>query len=213
MKRMTLLARREGMQVAAFRDHWAGAHAQLALSLKGVCKYTQNRADETLLEISNGDPFAVDGIVELFFTDEAAMARDQATETGRKLIPEDEPNFLHGWTLCIVETDGPHDDVGTKVLLPIALAEGQDRDAAVEMVRAACRTQGATAFAANRVLRYAKRERLWCEPLAPDVIVACWFPDADVARKAFRSTGKPADLIRSISRKASAVLCDPLKIL
>lgn len=36
MKRMTLLARKEGMSNSDFRSYWAGPHGKLALELEGV---------------------------------------------------------------------------------------------------------------------------------------------------------------------------------
>ena len=210
---MTLLARREGTSTSAFRDHWAGGHARLALSLPGVCKYTQNRVDAVLWQDGSGEPFRVDGIVELFFTDADIMATAQATDTGSRLIPEDEPRFLKGWTLCVVETDGPHDHAGVKVLLPIAVKAGMPIGDAAAALRDIASVAGCTAVAINTVLHHARRDRLWCEPVAPDLLAAYWFDDTDSAVRAFSQGGVADQTLTKLARKASALLCDPLTIL
>ena len=93
MKRMTLLAKKEGMATCDFRAYWAGPHARLALGMEGITKYTHNRVDKVLWA-SGGEPaFNVDGIVELYFSDGEAMRLAQASAVGRKFIPADEPFF------------------------------------------------------------------------------------------------------------------------
>ena len=67
-KRMTLLARKDGMSVTDFRNYWAGPHARLALRMDGIERYVQNRV-EKLLWAKYGTPtFNIDGIVELRFS-------------------------------------------------------------------------------------------------------------------------------------------------
>ena len=213
IKRMTLLARREETSTSMFRAYWAGGHAQLALSLPGVCKYTQNRVDDILWQDGSGEPFRIDGIVELFFTDADIMAAAQTSDTGRLLIPEDEPNFLKGWTLCVVETDGPHDHPGVKVLLPVAVTAGMAIGDAAGALRDVSSVAGCTAVAINTVLHHARRERLWCEPIPPDLVAVYWFDGKDAAVAAFARGGVLDTTLKGLARKASALLCDPLTIL
>lgn len=213
IKRMTLLARREETSTSMFRTYWAGSHAQLALSLPGVCKYTQNRVDGVLWQDESGEPFRIDGIVELFFTDADTMATAQASDTGRLLIPEDEPKFLKGWTLCVVDTEGPHDHAGVKVLLPIAVTPGIAIDDAAAALRDVSSVAGCAAVAINRVRHHAKRDRLWCEPVPPDLVAVYWFDGKDSAIAAFAPGGVFDITLKSLTRKASALLCDPLKML
>lgn len=213
IKRMTLLARRDGTSTSAFRTYWAGNHAQLALSLPGVCKYTQNRVDNVLWKDGSDEPFCVDGIVELFFTDAEIMAVAQASDTGSLLIPEDEPKFLRGWTLCVVETDGPHDHTGVKVLVPIAVQPGIAVTDAADKLRDVTRVVGCTAVSINTVLQNAKRDRLWSEPVPPDLIAVYWFESVNSAVGAFSEHGVFNDVLVDIARKASALRCDPLTIL
>jgi EthD domain len=211
IKRMTLLQRRPDMSVAAFRDHWATGHAQLAASMNGVVKYTQNRIDESITAVcpEDAEAYAPDGIVELYFADAEEMARAQQSQTGRNLIPEDEPLFLRGWTLCIVSTDGPHDHAGTKVMVPVVLAPS----ASIDHVKASLVTSrgnvqsGLLAFSINVVSETAKRPTLWSEPIPPQLIVVTWFTSHDAARQFWRAR----DTIKLFS-KASACVSDPLVI-
>lgn len=119
MKRMTLLAKRDGLATSDFRAYWAGAHVQLALGMDGIVKYTHNRV-EKVLWASNDDPaFSVDGVVELSFSDSEVMRQAQASAVGTKFIPADEPQFLKGWTLCVVEEQGDEpQEQHAKVLIP-----------------------------------------------------------------------------------------------
>ena len=125
MKRMTLLAKKEGLSTSDFRNYWAGPHAHLALGMAGITKYVHNRVDKVLWT-SDGEPaFNVDGVVELFFADAQAMRLAQASAVGQKFIPADEPIFLKGWTLCVVETDGVEPlEKSVKVLIPFPRSTG-----------------------------------------------------------------------------------------
>ena len=82
MKRMTLLAKREGLSTSDFRSYWAGPHAALALGMDGISKYTHNRVDKVLWTTDGAPRFCIDGIVELYFRDEDAMRDAQASTVG-----------------------------------------------------------------------------------------------------------------------------------
>lgn len=213
LKRMTLLAKRSDMETDAFRMHWSSGHAQLALSLPGVCKYTQNRSDEELLRLPRTGAFSADGIVELFFTDAETMKIAQASDTGLRKIPEDELLFLRGWSLSIVDTDGPHDHYGSKVMVPIAFADKSPFAETLNYLCDAAKGSGAEQISVNTVVSSHSRPRLWSEPVAPDVILVCWYPSALEARQAFRSDGVLAKAIASAAQLASAYLMDPLTIM
>ncbi len=125
IKRMTLLARKEGTSVSDFRAYWSGCHAQLALCMDGIAKYTQNRVEKTLWKSGGGSGcFDVDGIVELYFESDELMSEAQRSAVGSRYIPEDEPNFLRGWTLCVVDhEDEAKEQTGVKVILVAALRQ------------------------------------------------------------------------------------------
>ena len=124
IKRMTLLAKRQDLSTSDFRSYWAGPHAKLALGMEGIAKYVQNRVDKVLWSSDATPAFSIDGIVELYFEDDDAMRRAQATTIGRRYIPADEPNFLRGWTLCVMEPDENYSPRrNTKVIVPFLLSD------------------------------------------------------------------------------------------
>ncbi|MBO9112675.1 EthD domain-containing protein [Rhizobium sp. AB2/73] len=209
---MTLLAKKDNLSLDAFRNHWAGDHAQLALSLPGVCKYTQNRAIEVLMTYPQNRGFTADGIVELFFTDEDAMMSAQASEIGAIKIPEDELQFLRGWSLNIVETSDPHDHFGSKVMVPITLRDRDAAEAARAALASAASEASATQISINTVTSSHSRPRLWSEPVAPHNILVLWFNSAEQARAAFETNSDLYHVITEVSRQASAYLCDPLVV-
>ncbi len=212
LKRMTLLAKRENMTTSAFREHWAGNHSQLALSLPGVCKYTQNRLDKILMTHPESGAFQADGIVELFFTDAISMKKAQASETGAIEIPNDELYFLKGWSLSIVETSDPHDHPGTKVMVPLALKDNGDIEGAKTILAVAARHSTAIQPSFNTVMSFHSRPRLWSEPVSAHIIMVVWFESFEQAQNAFEIDSKLRQAITTISARASAYLCDPLTI-
>jgi len=67
IKRMSILTRREDVSFAQFREHWFGIHAEMLKRLMPEVRgYIQN------LWLGPG-PHRIDGIVELWFDDEAAV--------------------------------------------------------------------------------------------------------------------------------------------
>ncbi|BFG81576.1 hypothetical protein PTKU46_96100 [Paraburkholderia terrae] len=215
IKRMTLLSRKEGTAISDFRAYWAGCHAALALCMDGIINYTQNRVEKALWEHSDADGcFLVDGIVELCFENEEVMSVAQRSPVGSKYIPEDEPNFLRGWSLCVVE----HDDAspepsGVKVIVVAAMKDSADRDAlrqALVSANKAARTTAQMSF--NWTTRTAARERLWSEPVPPDVLVALWFDNTAAAHRAFEADGAFARAIKLLANRAGAFLIDPLVV-
>ncbi|MEJ8813076.1 EthD domain-containing protein [Variovorax ureilyticus] len=207
---MTLLAKKQGMSTSDFRGHWAGPHAKLALGMDGIAKYVHNRVDMTLWFSGDQPMFNVDGIVELYFSSDEAMARAQASAVGRRHIPADEPNFLLGWTLCVVDTEGG-DPLrhGAKVIVPFLLDGFESRVRCVdELSRAAASAKAQIAF--NWTATSARRERLWAEPTPPDGFAVLWFQSVAAAHEAFDQDGA----VRLALTKAAGVayLMDELKI-
>lgn len=95
-KRMTLLRRRADQTPAAFQVHWSQVHAAFVLRLPGIRRYVQNDIERARPAVE------YNGIVELWFDDEAALRRAFASDAGRAL-PPDEANFLDGKIVCDVE--------------------------------------------------------------------------------------------------------------
>lgn len=211
IKRMTLLARRANITPHQFREHWAGQHAGFGRSLPGVVKYTQNRVTTVLWQHFHDEPFSVDGIVEIFFENEAAMENAARSDMGTRVIPQDEPLFLRGLTLCVVETEGRHDNDGTKVIVAMSKKHDAD-DRSDRSILNLAKEAGATSVSVNRVSRTYARSGMWTEPMPPEWLLVVWFPSADAARSAFGIEGRLASQIAAASMKASAYLCDPLVI-
>jgi len=211
MKRMTLLARKEGTATCDFRAYWAGPHAQLALGMEGIAKYTHNRADKVLWA-SDGEPaFNVDGVVELVFADAEAMRLAQASAIGQKYIPADEPNFLKGWTLCVVETDGDEPaEQSVKVLVPFH-AQRESRDTLWRELRRVASNAGHE-IELNWTVSTARRERLWTEPSPPTGFICVWFDSVAAAHEAFEPSSALRRVIETHTSDGVAYLIDQLHI-
>lgn len=209
IKRMTLLARKDGTSVSDFRAYWAGCHAELALCMNGISSYTQNRVDKILWRRSDNEGcFQVDGVVELCFEDENLMLEAQASAVGSRYIPEDEPNFLRGWTLCVVENDDEQaEPKGVKVIVPVvtktAVSKSDFKQAFVETNEA---QKSPARLDFNWTTRTASRERLWSEPSPPDAIVSLWFENIADAHAAFEPEGCYEKTLCSVAERAAAYL-------
>jgi len=211
MKRMTLLAKRDGLATSDFRAYWAGPHAQLALGMDGIVKYTHNRV-EKVLWASNGDPaFSVDGVVELSFSDSEVMRQAQASAVGTKFIPADEPQFLKGWTLCVVEEQGDEpQEQHAKVLIPFH-AQPEARNQMWVELQGLEKTFGIRSVL-NWTVTTARRERLWAEPVPPSGFVAVWFADVATAHEAFEPESRLRPILEKYTTNAVAYLIDRLCI-
>lgn len=216
MKRMTLLAKRDGMSTSDFRGYWSGPHGKLALEMEGISRYTQNRVDKVLWSRFGVPAFSVDGIVELWFEGEDAMRRAQASPIGKVHIPADETNFLRGWTLCIV--DGPVTEAvshGVKVMLPFFLKANAERRIFDDQLTGLVREVGLEkmgTFSLNWTASSARRDRLWAEPLPPTGFAVFWFANLSSAHDAFAADGLLAHGLQSIVDEGTAYLVDPLRM-
>lgn len=211
MKRMTLLAKKEGLATSDFRAYWAGPHAQLALGMDGITKYNHNRVDKVLWA-SGGEPaFNIDGIVELYFSDAEAMRLAQESAVGKKFIPADEQLFLKGWSLCAVETQGEDpEETSVKVLVPFH-AQADTREALwSDLQRIADSTEAKVAL--NWTVSTARRERLWVEPSPPTGFIAVWFKSVAKAHEAFEPSSELRDVVEKHTSDGVAYLINQLRI-
>ena len=209
-KRMTLLAKRDGLSTSDFRNYWAGPHARLALGMAGITRYVHNRVDKVLWASGGRPVFDVDGVVELSFADADAMRVAQASAVGQKYIPADEPNFLKGWTLCVVETDGEAPtEQAVKVLIPFH-AQPQARNA---LWRDLSRITGTgCTVALNWTISTARRERLWAEPSPPTGFICVWLDSVARAHEAFEPSSELRRVIETHVEDGVAYLIDELPI-
>ncbi len=87
VKRMSLLKRKPGISVEEFQDQWFNDHAALVKRLPGLLGYRQNiiidwqtdRFSDSSVESGLG----LDGVVELWFEDEAAIERGFQSPQGQ----------------------------------------------------------------------------------------------------------------------------------
>ncbi len=104
IKRMSILTRRPDVAPDRFREHWFGLHADLLKKLLPEVKgYVQN------LWLGPGPnplrppgPHKIDGIVELWFENEAAMEAAFASDRGKELMA-DGRLFIDTVTTFVVE--------------------------------------------------------------------------------------------------------------
>ena len=213
IKRMTLLAKKDGSSISDFRAYWAGCHADLALCMDGITSYTQNRVEKRLWQAPDASgQFSVDGVVELCFENNEVMSRAQQSHVGSEYIPEDEPNFLHGWTLCVVtHEDEPGERPGVKVLVLATMKDAVSRaDFKEAVVKANSSSASPVELSFNWTEKSAKRERLWAEPVAPNVLLAMWFGNTAQAHDAFRADSELVTQVSRLSSHASAYLINAL---
>jgi len=211
MKRMTLLRKRDELSTSDFRAYWAGPHAQLALGMDGITNYIHNRVDKVLWA-SGGEPaFHVDGVVELYFAGAEAMRLAQASDVGKKFIPADEPLFLKGWTLCVVDTQGDERDETPVKVFVLFHAKAEAREALWSDLQRSAASSG-TKAALNWTVSTAKRERLWAEPSAPSGFIATWFTSVAKAHEAFEPASELRSLIEKHTTNGVAYLIDQLRI-
>lgn len=104
-KRITLLRRCSSLAPEEYSRHWSTVHAEIARGLPRVERYLQNHVE---------DADGIDGIVELWFADDAAAAAGFGSEVADRLIA-DEPNFLDALTGCAYRGEGPHEPWPVKV--------------------------------------------------------------------------------------------------
>lgn len=90
IKRISLLTRKPGMTHAAFVKEWRDVHAPLAVGIPGLYRYVQShiQSEPAHATVQTTD-VQVDGVAELWFEDEAAMAQADASPEAQRL-------FAHG---------------------------------------------------------------------------------------------------------------------
>ncbi len=210
-KRCSLLRRRPDMDRLAFRRHWVGPHAAIAIRMPGIAHYTQNRLDEPLWQIAERSRgYEADGIVELEFRDERSMQEANAGPVVREMLPPDELRFLEAITLCQVPAGAAQIRYGlAKVMLALRFADAA-RDG-IRMLAEAIAALGCVAHTVESVAATFHRTQLQHESEPPDVFATLWFDDAAGARAALAGGAWPHWAGRAL-RRGTAWLCDPLPI-
>ncbi|MGI4811861.1 MAG: EthD domain-containing protein [Janthinobacterium lividum] len=125
IKRMAFMARKPETSPEYFSRYWLDVHGDLVKRSPGVNRYQQNVVlDEIGSVPGHGKPFRLDGVVELWFEDEAALQACFASPTGREL-PADEERFLEKITMHDV-ADAAQPDGRYKLLLAAAARAGTE---------------------------------------------------------------------------------------
>lgn len=95
-KRVALLEGRRDMSFEEFDGHWATGHAAIIAELPGLHEYVQN---SVLDRWASGAVTRVDGIVEVWFDDDAVSSPEQHTSTAQQ---DDEVAFIRTLTAVTV---------------------------------------------------------------------------------------------------------------
>ena len=86
IKSTSLLTRKTGMTHEQFIAHWVDVHAPLAHAVPGIRRYVQSHIiEERKRPDIPATDVEVDGIAELWYDDEDAMARALATPEAKAL--------------------------------------------------------------------------------------------------------------------------------
>ncbi|PSQ16482.1 EthD family reductase [Halobacteriales archaeon QS_8_69_26] len=86
IKQVILLDRKEGMSFEDFEDHWLNEHAPLLDDMPNVEGYTVDLPTDP-----EKSPF--DGVAQVYFQDEDAMAEAWESEAGQA-VQKDTPTFV-----------------------------------------------------------------------------------------------------------------------
>lgn len=140
------------------------------------------------------------------------MRHAQASNIGRRHIPEDEPNFLKGWTLCLVDEEPESSEPGpAKVMVPFLL-DGHDRIQVHARLAEAGKSLGFSC-AFNWTSATAQRDLLWAEPLPPSGFAVIRFKNVATAHMAFEEDAPVRSIFESAVGSAAAYLVDERVIL
>jgi hypothetical protein len=211
-KRTSLLQRRQDSTVQDFREHWVGPHAAIACMMPGIARYTQNRVIERLWQAAgSAQGYDCDGIVELEFRDEQAAAEANASNAVRTLLPEDEPRFLDGITLCRVPSGARQNWPGmVKVVIAARLAD--ESAAGLEVFEKALTRTECAECSADPVIESFHMPKLRHEAEPPHVFATLWFPsDRDVS-EVFSERSAWSQAASRCTRRGAAWWCDALPI-
>ncbi|BCW58607.1 hypothetical protein StoSoilB20_19540 [Arthrobacter sp. StoSoilB20] len=217
-KRITYLEKRDGMPREAFRAHWSTAHAEIARALPGVVAYRQNHVHQSFALASEGNSYAVDGIVELWFEDEGVVRAGYDSDVAERLAA-DETNFLSGLTGGAVSASEPHGPSPHKLWLLARWQneESADQDAVTAWAdRMADEWFGAIDASVNFLApgcQLLTRNALRAEPLIPQVAMAFAFADETSAATAASQVYKSIKSLTGVVNGVHGYLAHELVII
>lgn len=207
LKRITLLARRDDLTFDQFSDHWFTVHGEIVKDMPMVHGYIQNPIKARLLTALNSEnPYSFDGIVELWFENQAAQDTAFAADAA-KLLPKDELNFIRGITIFPVTEDRKEPKSHpVKVIVAARFGDGSDRGqgAGSELAEQFGALDGVTVVSVNHLDEVSWREHLWHEPQAPNVLIELGFGSGGEV-ESFVGMPKLAEIHSAIVRGGGAI--------
>lgn len=90
VKIVSILARKDGESVEAFLKHWQEVHAPLVYAVPGVVRYTLSIIESSSTREDGVAPIdlKIDGIAELWFTDQKALDAAGASPAIKKVLAD-----------------------------------------------------------------------------------------------------------------------------
>lgn len=180
IKRISILIRRPQDTREAFSAHWHQKHGAMVAQLPGIGRYIQNH----ILEEFCVQGYDMDGFVELFFPDDAAMRGAFAGPKAQSMW-DDEPNFLGHSTAYKIAGDWQRDTVVTDAkLIVVAAGDPAGIDSLVNDLTG--EPTGAHDIERNDVVEVIPRTTMARGPQPANVFLQLRFADVDAARSAGR---------------------------
>ena len=103
IKRVSILRRKPAYTREAFAKHWLEVHGPLAQKVPGIRRYIQNHITEAVRHPDlPPDAQQIDGVVEMWFDDRAAMDRALSSPEAAAMF-EDGTLFIDTVTSFIVD--------------------------------------------------------------------------------------------------------------
>lgn len=182
IKRISILIRRPQDDRETFSKHWNGVHGALVAKLPAVGRYVQNHVvDEFPTGSSGMGTYDIDGFVELYFSDDAAM-RGAFAGPGAEPVWADEPNFLGHSTAYAIRGDKLPSPSVTDAKLFIAAAGSRS---GVDWLDGKVHDLGTAQFIErNDVAEVIPRKTMARGPQHADVFIHARFADIAATREA-----------------------------
>jgi uncharacterized protein (TIGR02118 family) len=184
IKRISILIRRSQDDREAFSKHWNSVHGPLVAMLPAVGRYIQNHViEEFPTSVGALGGYDIDGFVELYFADEAAM-RGAFAGPGVQPIWADEPNFLgHSTAYAIAGDRLPNPSMTDAKLVIVAGGRHTGIDWLEEQVRSLETEQ---AIERNDVAEVIPRTTMARGPQPANAFIHARFSDVESTRNAGR---------------------------
>lgn len=196
IKRISILVRRPQDDREAFSKHWYGVHGPFVAQLPLIRGYIQNHVlDEFTPFASDTGTYDIDGFVELYFADVAAM-RTAFTGPNAQPIWADEPNFLGHSTAYAINGDRqPNPEMTDAKLIVVASGDA----AAIDSLEKHLGGLGAAlAIERDDVMEVVPRKTMERGPQRANVFIHARYAGVDAASEAGRRLAT-LDLFRPAS--------------